>query len=323
MMPDHAPLHPDAIRFLELLNRPGAPAFHTLPAAQQRAASEKLMFAFRPEIPDGVDRRETVLDRPAGDGGPLALHLYRPSRTDPATPLPALLWLHGGGWTVGNLASYDVLCRQLSLAADCAVVAAEYRLAPEHPFPAAPDDACAALHWVIGHAGEYALDANRLAIGGDSAGGNLAIVAALDARDQGLDHLKQMLLVYPSTDQRGITPSHRRFGEGYLLTQDTIRGFQAGYLPRREDYADWRASPLLAPVLAGLPPALLIVASHDPLVDDVSEFAARLIDEGVPVDWALYPGTIHGFFGLGKAFRSAGEALARAAGALRQAFAGG
>ena len=323
MSSDESFLHADTVRILAMMNRPGAVPYHELKTEQQRAASEQLMFAFRPAAPEVAMALEATFQRPVEAGGPVHYRLYRPLGAHREDILPALVWFHGGGWTVGNIESYEVLCRELANLAHCAVIAPAYRLAPEHPFPAGVDDAWFALQAVAAHAGELHVDPTRLAVGGDSAGGNLAAVAALHARDAGLGGLAGLrfqLLVYPAADQRGITPSHNRFGDGYLLTQETIRMFQRGYLQREEDYSDWRASPILAESLAGLPPALVIAASHDPLVDDCRAFAARLLEEDVTTEWIEYSGVVHGFFGLGKAFTLANDAVAKAAAALRSAF---
>ena len=321
MSSDESFLHSDTLRVLAMLNRPGAIPYHELKTTQQRAASEQMMFAFRPAAPEVALALEATLPRAEAEGGPLHYRLYRPLGSHRDDILPALLWFHGGGWTVGNIESYEVLCRELANLAHCAVIAPAYRLAPEHPFPAGVNDAWYALQGVAAHAGELHIDATRLAVGGDSAGGNLAIVTALQARDAGFNGLRMQLLVYPATDQRGITPSHTRYGDNYLLTQDTIRMFQRGYLRDDANFTDWRASPILAESLTGLPPALVIAASHDPLVDDCRAFAARLLDEGVEAEWIEYPGVVHGFFGLGKAFSLANEAVATAAKSLKKAFA--
>ena len=303
-----------------MLNRPGAPPFHKLPLEQQRSASEKMQFVFRPAAPEVADAHQGHMSRPSAAGGPLRFRLYRPLGSTIQDELPVLLWLHGGGWTLGNIESYDVVCRELANHSGCAVLALAYRLAPEHPFPAAVDDCFFAIRWIAEHAAKLGIDAHQLAVGGDSAGGNLAAVTALRCRDEGGPALAFQLLIYPSTDQRGITPSHTRFANGYLLSQDSIRFFQHCYLPQEADYLDWRASPLLAETLAGLPPALVLTASHDTLVDDARAYANALTAAGVPVQHHNYAGMIHGFFTLGKAFTDANKAVAEASTALRDAF---
>lgn len=314
-------LHPDSVAFLQLIERPGAPPFHELPLETQRTASEKMMFAFRLPPPEVALAAERVMARPAAQGGPLRGRVYRPLGSDETQALPALVWYHGGGCVVGNVESYDSLCREIANRSGCAVVSCSYRLAPEHPFPAAVDDAAFALRWVVDHARGLGIDDTRLAVGGDSAGGYLAIVTALTARNAGGPPLRFQLLIYPGTDQRRRTDSHRRYAKGYMLTETTMRHFIDSYLPPPADRNDWRASPILAPSLAGLPPALVIAASHDPIVDDCRAYAERLKAEGVPVRYSEYAGLIHGFFAMGKAFGAAQQAMEEATAALREALA--
>lgn len=314
------PLHPDSIAFLQALTRPGAQPFHRLPLETQRAASEKLMFGLRLPPPEVAAAVEHSMERDAAQGGPLRCRIYRPLGAAAAERLPALVWYHGGGCVVGNLESYDSLCREIGNRAGCAVVSCAYRLAPEDPFPAAVDDAWFALRWVADQAERLRIDPARLAVGGDSAGGYLAIVTALRARDAGLP-LRFQLLIYPGTDQRMQSDSHRRYAEGYMLTQTTMRHFVDCYLPNPADRLDWRASPLLAPTLSGLSPALVLTASHDPIVDDCRAYAERLKAEGVRVRYSEYAGLVHGFFALGKAFSAAADAMEEAAGALREGLA--
>ncbi|MFZ5511442.1 MAG: alpha/beta hydrolase [Pseudomonadota bacterium] len=311
-------LHPEARALLALLERPGIPAFHELSIAEQRRASRKLHFAFRPPMPAGVVQVDLRLERVAAAGGPLRARLYRPACA--ARPMPVLLWFHGGGCVLGDLDSYDVLCAQLSQGAGAAVLAPDYRLAPEHPFPAAVDDAVFCLRWLRQRAAALGLDGARIAVGGDSAGGYLAIVAMLVLRDEDRWVPRFQLLVYPGTDQRCVTASHARYGEGCLLTEATIRHFRHCYLPRPEDRLDWRASPLLAPSLDGLPSALVITAECDPIVDDCQAYADRLAASGVAVEYRCYGGMIHGFFTLGQAFSAGREAVAEAARRLAAAL---
>lgn len=313
-------LDPQAAAFLRRLERPGATPYHLLPVADQRAATEKMTNAFRPPAPDVAAADDGRMARPEALGGSLPYRLYRPLASDFSERLPALVWYHGGGWTVGGIATYDVLCRELCNLSGCAVVSVGYRLAPEHPFPAAPDDALFAFDWVHEHAPRLGIDGGRLAVGGDSAGGNLAAVTALACRDRGAASPAFQLLVYPSTDQRGLSGSHRTFADGFLLTQDTLRAFRANYLPDPRDYGNWRASPLLAGTLAGLPPALVLTASHDPLVEDCRRYAERMRGEGVPVAYSEYPGQIHSFFVLGGAIGAANRAVEEAAAALARAL---
>lgn len=306
-------LHPQARAFLEIIERPGAPLFHALSVAEQREASTKLHFAFRRPAPAVGGVSEAWMSRPAATGGDLRFRAYRPLGASPEDALPVLVYFHGGGWTVGNIDSYDVLCRELANKSRCAVVSVAYRLAPEHKFPVAVDDALFAVGWVADNAQLLCVDGQRIAVGGDSAGGNLATVAALLARERGQPRIAFQLLIYPATDQRGGSASHADFAQGHLLTQESIRHFQRCYLRGEEDRLDWRASPLLAPRLASLPPALILTASHDPLIDDCEAYAKRLAAEGVDVTYSCYEGMIHGFFTLGKSFDAANAAVDEAA----------
>jgi acetyl esterase len=232
--------------------------------------------------------------------------------------LPALVYFHGGGWTIGDLDSHDVLCRQLALGARCAVFSVDYRLAPEHPFPAAVQDCLAATRYVAENAAR--LNVRGIALGGDSAGGNLAAVVALLAGDAGAPQLAFQLLIYPATDQRCATPSQERNAQGYLLTRDAIRYFRRHYLPEERDWLDWRASPLLATNHANLPPALIITAGYDPLRDEGSAYADKLRAAGVKVAYREYADMVHGFVLFGGVLDSANAALVECAAALRSAF---
>ncbi|MBL8492141.1 MAG: alpha/beta hydrolase [Rhodocyclaceae bacterium] len=313
-------LDPEAAAFLRRLERPGQPPYHLLPLDVQRQSTEKMTSAFGPPRPEVAMAEEGRMSRPAALGGSLGYRLYRPLHSDLVERLPALVWYHGGGWTVGSIAAYDTLCRQLANSSACAVVSVSYRLAPEHPFPAATDDALFAFDWIREHAPRLGIDAGRLAVGGDSAGGNLAAVTAIACRDRGAAMPRFQLLIYPSTDQRGSSASHRTYADGFLLTQASLLRFRDNYLPDPADHEDWRASPLLAPSLAGLPPALVLTASHDPLVDDCRRYATRMREAGVPVTYSEYPGQIHSFFVLGGAIRAANRAVEEAAAALARAL---
>lgn len=315
---DFASLHPDAVAFLALLDRPGAPSFHTLPIAEQRRASDKMMSIFCGPPPAVALAAHGHMPRAVSAGGPLHYRYYRPQGSAAEAALPALLWLHGGGWTIGSLDGYDTVCRELANQAGCAVLALDYRLAPEAPFPAALDDAWFALDWLATNAAELAIDPARLAVGGDSAGGNLAAATALLARDAGAPALRFQLLVYPATDQAHQAPSHARYGQDLMLTRELMLAFRANYLPDPAAYTDWRASPLRAASHAGLPPALVLTASHDPLVDESRAYAERLRAAGVACDYVEFPGLIHGFFPLTQAFTDAARAVTLAAAALRK-----
>jgi len=254
-----------------------------------------------------------------GPGGPIPVRVYWPvaGRT-----LPVLVYLHGGGWVFGNIESVDRNCRALANAAECIVVNVEYRLAPENKFPAAADDAYAVVEYVAAHAGEFDADAGRIAVGGDSAGGNLAAVACLMARDRGGPRLLFQLLVYPVIDYDDRRKSLEE-NDGFLLTRQMIRYFWEHYVASAEEGRDPYASPINARSLAGLPPAFVITAECDPLRDQGEAYGLRLQLAGVPVSIKRYAGAIHVFFQLGAVIDSGREAVADAAAALRNAFAAG
>lgn len=220
------------------------------------------------------------------------------------------------GWAIGDLDTHDTLCRQLAVGANCAVFSVDYRLAPESPFPAAVDDSVAATEFVIQNAKSLKVDPARVAVGGDSAGGNLSAVVSLILKEK----VAFQLLIYPATDQRGLHPSHERNGQGYMLTKDSIEYFRSKYLPRKEDWTDWRASPLLAPSLRGVAPAFVLTAGFDPLVDEGREYAERLAREGVEVEYRNYADMIHGFIVMGGALDTANTAVADCCAALRRTF---
>jgi len=255
-----------------------------------------------------------------GPGGPIPLRVYRPAGATAGTPLPALVYFHGGGWVIGDLDTHDVQCRQLTAEAGITVVAVDYRLAPEHKFPAAVDDAWAATRWVAEHGSELGVDARRLAVAGDSAGGNLAAVVALLARDAGAPAIALQVLVYPVTDIGAETRSYRDFADGYLLTRESMRWFTNHYVKSPSEAQDWRVSPLRAASLAGLPPALVITAGFDPLRDEGAAYAARLTDAGGLVDYVCYGGMIHGFMPMGRLIDTGNRAISHVAASLRQAL---
>jgi acetyl esterase len=313
------PLSPEARSLLDMAYRVGAPKFHELSPAQARHSFHKLQFAFRPEAPAVASTSEVPIPRP--DGSALLSRLYRPLSSVPQDVLPLLIYFHGGGWCVGDVASYDVLCRQLANMSGCAVLSVDYRLAPEHPFPAALDDAALAFDWAVAQAGLLGIDAGRIALGGDSAGGNLSIVTALSLRGAAFEPCF-LLLIYPSTEIRSERPSRQAYGEGYFLDFGTLQWFFERYLPEGNT-EDWRVSPMRADLLAGLPPALLIAAEFDPLVDDCAAFACRLREEGGEVEYLQVDGMVHGFITLGKLFPQAEEALQAAATALARALRAG
>jgi len=251
-----------------------------------------------------------------GDGIPMRLVMpLQPSTTPP----PLLVYFHGGGWVIGDLDTHDTLCRSLAANAGCAVLAVDYRLSPEHRFPAAVDDAVAAFRFARREAEALGVDAARIAVGGDSAGGNLAAVTCLAQRDAGGPLPVFQLLIYPATDMRCVAPSHAANGEGLLLTADLIAWFTGHYMadaPRD----DWRASPLLAARHDGLPPALVLTAGFDPLRDEGRQYADVLSAAGVPTQYVCFERQIHGFAPMGRVLDEANTAVDLCAAALRRAF---
>jgi acetyl esterase len=252
----------------------------------------------------------------AGPGGGLPLRLYRPSGS---RPLPVLLYFFGGGWVLGTIDTADGVSRSLANATGALVAVVGYRLAPEHPFPAAAQDCYAALRWVAGHAAEIGADPARLAVGGDSAGGNLAAGVALRARADG-PALAGQLLVYPNTDQLADDESMRTADDPYLFNRHSVAWYRQHYLAAPGDAASPLASPLRAESLAGLPPALVITAEYDPLRDQGEAYARRLAADGVQAELSRYPGMAHGFFTMAGTVDASRDALAQAAGRLRAWF---
>jgi acetyl esterase len=310
-------LDPQAKAVLERVARANLPPYPQIGAAAARELYRETRGALAAPPPEVESVADLHASGPAGDIG---VRLYRPRGAADAGPLPALVYFHGGGWTIGDLDTHDVVCRTLADLARSAVVSVDYRLAPEHKFPAAVDDAVAATRWVAREAARLGIDARRIAVGGDSAGGNLAAVVALAARDEGGPPLAMQTLIYPATDMAADTASHLRYAEGHLLTRDAILWFKGNYLRDAADEADWRASPLQAADLSRLPPAYVITAGFDPLVDEGRAYADRLAAAGVPVTYECFEGMIHGFVTMGGAIAAAHHALARCAQGLRAVF---
>ncbi|WP_341912800.1 alpha/beta hydrolase [Ferrovibrio terrae] len=316
-------LDTEAKSFLDAVKAAGRPDVSTLTPPDARQLYKETRGAVTPEPPEVSE-----LDNIAAPGphGPIPLRYYRPAGVDKREPIPVLVFYHGGGWVIGDLDTHDVVCRSLANEARCAVVSVDYRMGPEHKFPAAVDDAYAAAHWVAGEAKSLRIDADRLAVGGDSAGGNLAAVVALMARGKRKDgdatapKIGYQLLIYPATDMHMDTQSHKSFAKDHLLTRDSMDWFQLQYLNGTADRDDWRASPLRAKSLAGLPPAYVLVAGHDPLRDEGEAYAVALKQAGVPVVFREFPGQIHGFVVLGKVIPQATQAIAEMGTALKLAF---
>ncbi|HYF59216.1 MAG TPA: alpha/beta hydrolase [Burkholderiaceae bacterium] len=309
-------LHPQTRALLDLIESSGLPPVHTLSPVDARLAYLARRRYTQPEAPALDEVRDLAAEGPAG---PIPMRLYRP-RPGSAGPLPVLVYFHGGGWVIGDLDTHDVLCRELALGAGCTVIAVDYRMGPEHRFPAAVDDCLAAVRWIRAHAASLGVDAARVAVGGDSAGGNLAAVVSIAARDAGDPPIAFQLLIYPAVDQRRGAPSHTTNGQGYLLTADSIRWFHDHYIDDPRHDLDWRASPLLAPDLSRLPPALVLVAGFDPLRDEGVEYAQALTAAGSRATLVSFERQIHGFVPMGRALDEANEAVAMCADALARAL---
>ncbi|HUU72210.1 MAG TPA: alpha/beta hydrolase fold domain-containing protein [Burkholderiales bacterium] len=256
-----------------------------------------------------------------GSGGKIPIRIYTPRELTSGEKLPVLVWYHGGGYVIGDLDTHDSACRALANEADCIVVAVDYRLAPEHKFPAAVDDCFASLKWVVKHADEINVDGTRIAVGGDSAGGNLAAVVSILARNAGSPKIAFQLLIYPVTAPEPETKSHHAFAEGYLLTRKTITWFFTQYIRSSKDVTDFRYAPLEADDLSSLPPSLIVVAGYDPLRDEGVEYAEALIHAGNRVRLSNYEGMVHGFYLMGGMVDASRRAISESAAMLREAFA--
>ena len=299
---------------LERMARAGQPPLHTLTPAQARVAYEIGSGVL--EVPKAPLPRVEDFHIPTRDGAELPARLYAPSLD---AGLPLLLYLHGGGFTIGSIATHDTLCRELARLAGCMVVSLDYRLAPQHRFPTASNDAWDALQWLAAHASTLGADPARLAVGGDSAGGTLAAVCAILARDAQLP-LALQLLFYPGCAAHQDTPSHTTFARGLVLEAPAIDWFFGHYVHSRDEREDWRFAPLLAPDVDGVAPAWIGLAECDPLVDEGVDYGDKLRAAGVPVDLEIYRGVTHEFIKMGRAIAEARTAHGDAARALRQAF---
>ena len=306
-------IDPQAREVMTYLASLGLPPIDAIPPAEARRQYREVRATLRPSAPPLLEVRDLTADAKAG---PIPMRLYRPSDG----VLPAFVFFHGGGWVVGDLDTHDVVCRQIARDAGVVVIAVDYRLAPEHRFPAASDDAWMATTWVSAHAGELGIDPARIAVGGDSAGAGLAAVVALMARDSGKLRLAFQVLVYPVVDLRAESVSYSKYAEGYLLTGAAMRWYIAQYAPTPEAVSDWHASPLLAPWVHGVAPALIIAAELDPLVDEGIAYARRLKGARVAVDYQVVAGMVHGFLTMGGKVDAANRAVAIIASALRHAF---
>ncbi|HVO27892.1 MAG TPA: alpha/beta hydrolase [Candidatus Margulisiibacteriota bacterium] len=308
------PLDPQVQGLLDVFKSLGRLPLNELSPPDARVAAQALGSLFGPPAAVATVENRTI----PGPAGTLPVRIYTPAGSG---PFPALVFFHGGGWVIGDLETVDGTCRALANGAGCVVVSVDYRLAPEHKFPAAPEDTYAATKWVAANAASINADPARIAVGGDSAGGNLTAVTAQMARDRGGPRLVFQLLVYPVIDGACDTISYRDNGDGYLLTKDMMQWFWNHYVGEAGDRFNPMASPLRAHSLKGLPPALVQTAEFDPLRDEGEVYAARLSEAGVAVQLTRYNGMIHGFFGMASVIDRAKTAIDEAAAALRAAFA--
>jgi acetyl esterase len=304
----------DAIAAAEAEGRP--PMEQTTPE-ESRTLYRDSRAALTPDVPDVALVEDGSFP---GDGGDVAIRYYRPKKSRARDALPVMVFYHGGGWVIGDLDTHDVICRTMANAGGFAVIAVDYRMGPEDKFPAAVDDAYAALCWVAEGAGGRAIDPMRIAVCGDSAGGNLAAVVTLMARDKQGPALAFQGLIYPATNMHRETQSHIDFAEGHLLTAKAQVWFQDHYLRGPEDRDDWRASPGKHPDLSNLPPALVVTAGYDPLRDEGEAYADALEEAGVGAEYSCYEGQIHGFVTMGRVIDEAASALGEIAWAAQAAF---
>lgn len=299
---------------LERMARAGHPPLHTRTPQEARIAYQAGADVL--EVPKAALARVEDLQIPTRDGAMLPARLYAPS-TDAG--LPMLLYTHGGGFTIGSVATHDILCRELARLAGCMVVSLDYRLAPEHRFPTASNDAWDALQWLAANAERLGADPQRLAVGGDSAGGTLAAVNAILARDAGLP-LALQLLIYPGCAAHQDTPSHTTFARGLVLEEPAISWFFGNYVQSRAEREDWRFAPLLAPDVECVAPAWIGLAECDPLTDEGKLYAQKLQDAGVSAELTVWPGVIHDFINLGRFIPEAADAHRQLAAALQRAY---
>ena len=308
-------LDPDAAFVFKAFQEAGRPAYETLSPEEAREYYRQARFVSNPEPPEL--KSVAPLAIPAAHGS-IPARIYTPNKLRQTDGLaPCLVFFHGGGWVIGDLDTHDVVCRKLADEGRLIVISIDYRRAPEHKFPAAVDDAIAATAWIATQAKEFGIDASRLVVGGDSAGGNLATVVAIAARDGNGPAISGQVLIYPATDFTMAQPSHSEPETSILLTHSVVRWFRDHYLNGTADVHDWRASPALAGTLVGLPPAYVLTAGADPLRDEGDDYARRLEQAGVAVTHRTFPGQFHGFFTMGKLLQQANVAASEIGAWLR------
>jgi acetyl esterase len=311
------PLDPDALTLHDAMIKANRPAFETLTPAQARQQMRDIRAIMKQPVPQVAEVRDLTA---TGPHGPIPVRLYRGVAAKPGDAQPALAFFHGGGWVFGDIETHDNMCRSLANSAACAVLSVDYRLAPEHKFPAAVDDSWAALLWANANAAMLAIDPKKIAVGGDSAGGNLAAVVAMMAKQAGAPRITQQILFYPAVDMAMTTQSYKQQGKDFNLTSAAMLWFRDHYLNSAGEITDWRASPILANDLKNLPPAYIAVAGCDPLHDEGVAFAELLKHNGVPVTLRKFPGQMHGFAGMSGFLRAADEVLAEVGAALKTAW---
>jgi acetyl esterase len=308
-------LDPDAAHVYQAFQEAGRPAYETLSPVEAREYYRQARFVTNPEPPLLKSVEPLAIETGTGV---IPARVYTPKALRQSNGLaPCLVFFHGGGWVIGDLDTHDVACRKLADEGELSVSSVDYRRAPEYKFPTAVDDAIAATAWIADHAKDLGIDASRLCVGGDSAGGNLAAVVALTARDGNGPDIAGQVLIYPATDFAMTHPSHREPETSILLTHSVIRWFRDHYLRSPSDAEDWRASPARAKTLAGLPPAYLLTAGADPLRDEGEEYAQRLQEAGVAVTYRHFPGQFHGFLTMGKFLEQSNVAIAEMGAWLR------
>lgn len=294
----------------------GRPQLTSLPHAVGRVAVDKMSEDSEADPPEVAGTTDGTI---AGPGGAIRYRRYRPLGVADGA-LPTLIYYHGGGFVIGNIETHDSTCRRLANRSRCQVISIDYRLAPEHPFPASTDDGVATFRHIRDNAAAFGVDAARIAVGGDSAGGMIAAVICQTCRDRGEATPAFQMLIYPATDSSRDSGSRKSFAEGYFLTRDLMDWFWKAYTPAGTDQGDLRLSPLLAKDFKGLPPAFVLTAGFDPLRDEGRAYADRLIDAGIKTTYVNYPGTIHGFFSLTRFLKQGIRANDEAAGVLAAHF---
>ena len=308
-------LDPQAKWVLDVAEESGLPSLDEVSPQEAKAAYEERALTLTYK---DVEIGKTIDIDISGPLGDIPIRIYHPIGM--TKPLPVLVYYHGGGWVIGSRDTHDSLCRLIANSGPFVVVSVDYRMGPEHPFPAAVHDSFTALNWTADNIADYNGNPEKIAVGGDSAGGNLSAVVSLMAREENTHRPVFQWLIYPATQMEMSTPSHEKFAEGYFLTKPLMEYFQANYLRDKKDKTDWRASPLLADSLADLPPALIQTAGFDPLQDEAILYGKRMNKEGSKAVHTHYEGMIHGFINLGAVIDRATDCVNEGVTSLREAF---